>query len=51
MKESEMLRTLAKDLRTEATKRAEVHRTKAAATLVAAAGFGMLRRKLGGNHA
>lgn len=45
-----MLRALAKDLRVEATKRAEVHQAKAAATLVAAAGFGMLRRKLGGAH-
>jgi hypothetical protein len=50
MKESEMLRALAKDLRAEAVKRAEVQRTKAAATLVAAAGLGMLRRKLGGAH-
>ncbi len=45
-----MLRALAKDLRAEATKRAEVRREKAAATLVAAAGLGMLRRKLGGTH-
>jgi hypothetical protein len=50
MKESEMLRALAKDLRSEAVKRAEVRREKAAATLVAAAGLGMLRRKLGGAH-
>lgn len=51
MRESEMLRAIAKDLRVEATKRAEDHRVKAAATLVAAAGLGMLRRKLGGSHA
>lgn len=43
-----MLRSLASDLRTEATKRAEVRRDKAASVLVAAAGFGMLQRKLGG---
>ncbi len=51
MKVSETLRALASDLRVEATKRAEDMQTKAAATLVAAAGLGMLRRKLGGHHA
>ncbi len=43
-----MLRALAKDLRAEAVKRAELRQQKAAATLVAAAGLGMLQRKLGG---
>lgn len=43
-----MLRTLAKDLRAEAGRRAEVSRAKAASVLVAAAGLGMLARKLGG---
>ena len=50
MKVPDTLRALAKDLRSEATKRAEIHQSKAAATLVAAAGLGMLRRKLGGAH-
>lgn len=50
MKEAEMLRSLAKDLRVEATKRAAARRDKAAAVLVAATGLGMLRRKLGGAH-
>ncbi len=45
-----MLRAIANDLRTEATKRAEVHRAKAASVLVAAAGLGMLRRKLEGTR-
>jgi hypothetical protein len=45
-----MLRSLANDLREQATKRAEVRKTKAASVLVAAAGFGMLRSKLGGTR-
>jgi hypothetical protein len=45
-----MFRSLAKDLRAEATRRAEVSRDKAASVLVAAAGLGMLARKLGGTH-
>lgn len=45
-----MLRSIANDLRVEATRRAEERRAKAAGVLVAAAGLGMLRRKLGGTH-
>ena len=48
MKTSEMLRSLASDLRVEATKRADVRRAKAATVLVAATGLGILRAKLGG---
>lgn len=47
MNESEMLRVIANSLRTEAVKRADVRRGKAASVLVAAAGFGLLARKLG----
>lgn len=43
-----MLRSLASDLRTEAVKRAELRQLKAANVLVAAAGLGLLKRKLGG---
>jgi len=43
-----MLRTIANDLRTQGSKQAEVRKTKAAHVLVATAGFGMLRAKLGG---
>ena len=45
-----MLRALAKDVRAQATKQAEDRRNTAATTLVAAAGFGMLARKLGGTR-
>lgn len=45
-----MLRALADDLRSEAVKRAELRRAKAASVLVAAAGFGMLQKKLGGTR-
>jgi hypothetical protein len=45
-----MLRSLANDLREQATKRAETHKAKAASVLVAAAGLGMLRSKLGGTR-
>lgn len=48
MKESEMLRALAKDVRAQAVKQADDRRNTAATTLVAAAGLGMLARKLGG---
>jgi hypothetical protein len=50
MKDSEMLRQIASDLRAEAVKRAEVRRDKAASVLVAATGFGLLGRKLGVPH-
>lgn len=50
MKNSEMLRQLASDLRVEAVKRAEVRREKAASVLIAATGFRMLGRKLGVSH-
>jgi len=43
-----MLRTIANDLRTQGSKMAEDRKVKAAGVLVAAAGFGMLRSKLGG---
>ena len=43
-----MLRTIATDLRTQGSKQADVRKAKAASVLVAAAGFGMLRSKLGG---
>lgn len=43
-----MLRTIANDLRTQGSKLAEDRKVKAASVLVAAAGFGMLRSKLGG---
>lgn len=42
-----MLRTIAGDLRKEATRRDQVRREKAASVLVAASGFGLLGRKLG----
>lgn len=45
-----MLRDLANDLRVEATKRAAERSAKAAHVLIAAAGLGMLRAKLGGVH-
>ena len=48
MKESEMLRSIANDLRTQGSKQAEIRKEKAATVLVAAAGFGTLRSKLGG---
>lgn len=48
MKTSEMLRTLAADLRAAATKQAADRRTKAAHVLTAATGLGLLRAKLGG---
>jgi hypothetical protein len=48
MKEPEMLRALARDVRAQAVKQAEDRRNTAAATLVAATGLGMLTRKLGG---
>lgn len=50
MKSSEMLRSLASELRTEATKRAEARRAKAANVLIAATGLGLLRAKLGGTR-
>ena len=50
MKEAEMLRAIAQDLREEAVKRAEHRRTKAACVLVAASGLNMLSRKLGVSH-
>jgi hypothetical protein len=43
-----MLRTIAKDLRTQGAKQAEVRQAKAASVLIAATGFGLLRSKLGG---
>lgn len=45
-----MLRALATDLRAEAQRRAKIGRDKAAGVLVAAAGLGMLARKLGGTR-
>lgn len=45
-----MLRTIANDLRVEATKRADARRAKAACVLVAASGLGLLSRKLGVSH-
>lgn len=42
-----MLRALAQDLRAEHVRREDVRRAKAAGVLVAAAGLGMLARKLG----
>ena len=45
-----MLRTIATDLRATAVKNAEERKVKAAHVLVAAAGFGMLRSKLGGSR-
>ena len=45
-----MLRSIAKDLRMQGSKQAEVRKTKAAHVLVAAAGLGMLRAKLGGSR-
>lgn len=45
---SDLLRTIAKDLRVQSNKQADDRKTKAAHVLVAAAGFGMLRHKLGG---
>ena len=50
MKVSETLRALAADVRTHAVKQADDRRNTAATTLVAAAGLGMLARKLGGAH-
>jgi hypothetical protein len=47
MKMSEMFRTLADDLRKEASRASELRREKAAAVLVASTGFGVLSRKLG----
>jgi hypothetical protein len=43
-----MLRSIANDLRVQGSKHAEERKVKAASVLVAAAGFGMLRSKLGG---
>lgn len=48
MKTSEMLRSMASNLRAEEAKRAEARRQKVAATLVAAKGLGMLSTKLRG---
>jgi hypothetical protein len=45
-----MLRTIASDLRKEATRRDRVRREKAATILVAASGLGLLSRKLGVRH-
>jgi hypothetical protein len=45
-----MLRTIANDLRTQGSKQAQIRKEKAASVLVAAAGFGMLRSKLGGSR-
>jgi hypothetical protein len=45
-----MLRSIANDLRTQGSKQAEIRKVKAASVLVAAAGFGMLRAKLGGSR-
>lgn len=44
----EMLRSLAKDLRTKAAAQATERREKAGQILIAAAGLGLLRSKLGG---
>lgn len=48
MKESEMLRKIANDLRIQGVQRADARKVKTASVLVAAAGLGMLRAKLGG---
>jgi len=48
VKESEMLRAFASDLRKEASRLDVVRQEKAASVLVAASGFGMLQRKLRG---
>lgn len=45
-----MLRTIANDLREQGSKQAQIRKEKAASVLVAAAGFGMLRAKLGGTR-
>jgi hypothetical protein len=50
VKDSEMLRTIANDLRVQGSKLADIRKIKAASVLVAAAGFGVLRSKLGGSR-
>jgi len=50
VKPQDMFRALAADLRKEAQRQSEIRRDKAAGVLVAAAGLGMLARKLGGTR-
>lgn len=48
MNTTDMLRGLAAALRDESTKRAAEKQTKAAHVMIAAAGLGLLQKKLGG---